>query len=92
MFENRDLTIETQDDARKRKIDKDAAWNILKNYQSIIIGKGKKMITYKPDDASKDEILKAALGRSGNLRAPTIEIEGKLVIGYNEEMYAGLIL
>lgn len=48
------------------------------------------MLEFTPDETNKEEILKAAMGRSGNLRAPTVEINGKLLIGYNDEMYMNL--
>ncbi len=91
MFYKGNSKVEIQDDARKRKIDSDTAWEIIEKFDSIIIGKGKKAITFEPDESSKDEILKAALGRSGNLRAPTIEVDNKLIIGFNDLMYKELI-
>lgn len=37
--------------------------------------------------SNKDAIIKAALGRTGNLRAPALAIDDKLVIGFNADMY-----
>lgn len=92
MFDKGKLTIDVQDDARKRKIDSEAAWDIIRKFDSVIIGKGKKAVTYTPDEASKEAVLKAAMGRSGNLRAPAVEVGNKLVIGFNEQMYKEFIL
>ncbi len=61
-------------DARKEKIEADAAWKLFQKYSTVIIGRGKKYETYEPVDENKDIILKQALGRSGNLRAPSLEI------------------
>lgn len=75
------------EDARKRKIGSDEAWEILKTHKTILIGRGKKYKTYVPDEENREEILKAAMGPSGNLRAPTLEKEATLIIGYNPEMF-----
>lgn len=78
-------------DARKEGIDLESAWERIKQYDIIHIGKGKKVLTFSPDETNREEILKAAIGRSGNLRAPTVEIDRMLMIGYNDEMYRGLM-
>ena len=91
MFSQKNADIKKRDDARKRKINADDAWEIIAGYKKIIIGKGKKSIEYIPGDENKDEILKAAMGRSGNLRAPAIDSGGTLVIGFNEELYNGIV-
>ena len=78
-------------DARKKVIKTDAAWDILKDGDSLHVGRGKKTVLYTPDADTKDEILKVSLGRTGNLRAPTLRIGKKLYVGYNEEMYKELL-
>jgi hypothetical protein len=35
----------------------------------------------------KEEILKHAMGPSGNLRAPTYRTGNRFVIGFNDELY-----
>ncbi len=79
-------------DARKQKIEADAAWELFQKYSTIIIGRGKKHEKYAPVRENKETILKQALGRSGNLRAPSLEIDGKLVVGFNEEMYKTFVI
>lgn len=87
MLEKNNISVEIKDDARKRKIDKNAAWEIIEKFDSIIIGQGKKYTPYSPDKSNREIILKAAIGRSGNLRAPTLELKGTLIVGYNEAVY-----
>ncbi len=41
-------------------------------------------------DLTREEILKLVLGPTGNLRAPTLLTGNVMVVGFNEEMYAGL--
>jgi hypothetical protein len=74
-------------DARKEKIDDDSAWEMLRKYDSVIIGRGKKFSEFEPVEDNRETILKAAMGRSGNLRAPALGLKEKIVIGFNEDMY-----
>jgi len=55
------------------------------------VGRGKKTVVYIPDAESKDEILKVCLGRTGNLRAPTLQVGKDMYVGFNEAMYKELL-
>ena len=74
-------------DARKEKIDHDRAWEMIMEQERVYIGKGKKVLDLQPGDDNKEEILKAAMGRSGNLRAPALTSGSRMFIGYNEAIY-----
>lgn len=54
------------------------------------MGRGQKTVMYTPDAETKDEILKVSLGRTGNLRAPTLRVGKNVYVGYNDEMYKEL--
>jgi len=77
-------------DAKKAKIDIEMAWQLIQTRQIVHIGKGKKVVSLKPDEAHREEILKAAMGRSGNLRAPAIKTKDAIYIGYNDIIYGEL--
>lgn len=74
-------------DARKVKIEADEAWELLSSGEKILIAKGKKVIEVDTKDADRFEVLKASLGRSGSLRAPTIKVGDKWIVGFNAELY-----
>jgi len=74
-------------DAKKTRIDEAAAWQLLKDAGTIAIAKGKKVQSFTSTKAAKDEILKHAMGPSGNLRAPTYRAGDRFVIGFNAELY-----
>lgn len=59
----------------------------------IVIAKGTKVTTFQmTNDRPSDELLlKHMLGPTGNLRAPTIIKGKKLLVGFNEEVYAETI-
>ena len=54
------------------------------------MGKGKKVLEFNPQQDDKKEIMKACLGRTGNLRAPTIEAKNVLFVGFNDAIYDNL--
>ncbi len=60
---------------------------MLKNARTIAIAKGKNVQNFTSVKAQKDEILKHAMGPSGNLRAPTYRSNDQFVIGFNAELY-----
>ena len=81
------MSTEQVVDAKKTKIDETAAWQLLKDAGSIAIAKGKKIHNFTSTTIGKDEILKHAMGPSGNLRAPTYRTGDQFVIGFNAELY-----
>ena len=56
------------------------------------VARGKKVVELdlKKGKPTEEEILKLILGPTGNLRAPTLVVGKSLVVGFNDEMYAGV--
>ena len=88
MFDEKNISIDEVVEARKQKVEGDDAWNLLSGAETIVVGRGKKVVIFDPENDAKDDILKVCLGRTGNLRAPTLKIGNLLVVGFNEDMYA----
>ena len=78
-------------EARKEKITADAAWDLLGSAQEVIVGRGKKFEIFAPAQDDKETILKACLGRTGNLRAPTLKMEERIIVGFNDALYEQFI-
>ncbi len=57
-------------DARTVRMDEAAAWELLRKAAKITVAKGKTVLLLTPQQDGKEEILKQAMGPSGNLRAP----------------------
>jgi len=53
----------------------------------MTVSKGKKVTQFKGGKGLTDEALDAMLGSTGNLRAPTIVVGKKLLVGFNDEAY-----
>ncbi len=77
--------------AKKETIKGDDGWNLVKDADRLFIASGKKILEFTPDDETREAIMKKMLGRTGNLRAPTIRKGNSFFIGFNEEMYTNLL-
>jgi hypothetical protein len=75
-------------DARKEVLAGEEAWRLLAAATEIVVAKGKKYLVLDPQKESKEDILKHTLGRTGNLRAPTLQIGNRLLVGYSDALYA----
>ncbi|PYV44395.1 MAG: hypothetical protein DMG06_06635 [Acidobacteria bacterium] len=79
----------TQVNAKKTVLSEKEALEIVSQVDEVYAAKGRKVIHLdlrkeKPDKATLRGIL---LGPTGNLRAPTLRIGRKLVVGFDPETY-----
>ena len=88
MLNRNSIACETVTDARKASLAEEEAWQVLSAAREIIVAKGKKRLVFDPRRDSRETILKETLGRSGTLRAPTLRIGDRPLVGYNDELYA----
>ena len=88
VLDTHNLAAEDRTDARKEKLDADAVWDLMGSAEQIVVAKGKSVVTFVPDEDDRDAILKAVLGRSGSLRAPTVKTGNVFFVGYNDALYA----
>jgi len=65
-------------------------WPLLSAADTVYVASGKKTLVFTPDTGSRDELVKKATGRTGNLRAPTLRRGKSLYVGFNQDMYAEL--
>lgn len=87
MFTAKKIVPAEVTDARKKKIETDDAWNLLSSANEIVVGRGKKFTVFHPATDDQEAILKQTLGRTGNLRAPTLKVGDRLIVGFCDEMY-----
>ena len=83
-------TIVEQVNAGKQKYGPEEALQMVREAQKVWVAKGKKLLEFDMQRAppSDDELLKAIIGPSGNLRAPVIRRGKKMFIGFHAEVYA----
>ena len=60
----------------------------MESADQVVVAKGKSVETFQPDEDNQESIIKAVLGRSGSLRAPTIRIGDVFYVGFNETLYS----
>ena len=87
VLDTNNLEVEDRTDARKEKLEADAVWDLMESAERIVVAKGKSVETFVPDEDDRDAILKAVLGRSGSLRAPTVKTGDTFFVGYNDALY-----
>lgn len=60
----------------------------MKGARSVLVAKGKKAQRFEPSGpASWKEIATAVLGPSGNLRAPTLRLGNRWLVGFGAEAW-----
>ncbi len=78
--------------ARKERIEAEEAWELFANAEIVYVINGRKINEWAPTEENKEAILTKAIGRSGNLRAPTLKINDTFVVGFNNELYTKLLV
>lgn len=75
------------------RYDTAGALALLKGVDEVYAAKGKKVVhlDLKGGKVSRDEIVAAIIGPSGNLRAPVLRRGRRLFVGFNEEAFAPLL-
>ena len=87
LLDTHNLQAEHRTDARKEKLEAAAVWELISGAARIVVAKGRRVETLVPTEDSQEAILKAVLGRSGSLRAPTLRTGDVFLVGYNATLY-----
>lgn len=85
-MEASNIAVKEQIPASKKLQAKDAK-ELLQGASKLIVAKGKKVAEFKGGKTADSEGVKAMLGPTGNLRAPTLRVGKTLLVGFNEEVY-----
>ena len=86
-LDTHNVEVENRTDARKERIDAEAVWDLIGNAKQVVVAKGQRVETFVPSEDTQEPILKAVLGRSGSLRAPTVQSGDAFFVGYNVALY-----
>jgi arsenate reductase-like glutaredoxin family protein len=87
------VPIQQQQDAKKATLTRRDALRLASEASEIYAAKGKSVvhIDLKKDKPDEESLAKVLLGPTGNLRAPTLRIGKKLIVGFEPEMYRRLL-
>jgi len=74
--------------ASREPLEGATALSALEGISELYVAKGRKSIflDLTRDRPSDDKLLELLLGRSGKLRAPTLRIGKRLIVGYHVEL------
>jgi hypothetical protein len=75
--------------ASKVKFPREEALELARDAKRVLVSQRKKLLAFDASDSDND-IASAILGRSGNLRVPSIRIGDTLMVGFHEEAYQQL--
>ena len=63
---------------------------MLESASRLIAAKGKKVSEFSGESLSSQDAVRAMLGPTGNLRAPTARVGKTVLVGFNEDVYSGV--
>jgi hypothetical protein len=75
-----------------KKLGKTEAARMARAASRVIVAKGKKVTEFKPGGKAGADLVAAMLGPTGNLRAPTARVGKTVLVGFNEDAYADVLL
>lgn len=76
-------------DARTTRFDRAAALALARTALHVVATRGRSLVRYdmKKSPPTDDDLARSLLGPTGNLKAPTIRIGRKLIVGFNADVY-----
>jgi len=78
-------------DAKKNQVASSDIESVLTNISEVCIARGKSFFCTSLAELRQDsKSFGKMFGPSNNLRAPSIIVDNKLVVGFNQEMYDGV--
>lgn len=83
------MKVTEEIDARKVRYGDSEALGLLEGKSTLLVAKGKKVtkVDLRKDRPEDSALTLLMLGPTGNLRAPTLIVGKKVVIGFNQELY-----
>ncbi|MFA5508969.1 MAG: ArsC family (seleno)protein [Vulcanimicrobiota bacterium] len=86
-LEQNELKPLTEVNCKKFPLDSKQLRERLSEVDRVVVTRGKKLLELDPK-GDQEEILTVAIGRSGNLRAPSVRKGRLLIVGFNHEAYS----
>ena len=83
---SRDLAVRETVNARQERFGPEDLAQLFKGASSVVVAKGKKTLTFDPKK-ELEAISEVAIGRSGNLRAPTLKVGKRYLVGFSAEVW-----
>lgn len=81
----RGITVRETVDAKKQRYGEEDLATVFAGASTVVVAKGKNAARFAADDPA---LRAAALGPSGNLRAPAVRSGDRWLIGFHEQSWA----
>lgn len=80
-------------DARKQRFTPDELLGLLASAATVIVAKGRNSVRFdlRAADLDRDELLRSAIGPSGNLRAPAARVGSIWLIGFAPDSWRSVL-
>jgi arsenate reductase-like glutaredoxin family protein len=75
-----------------RKLGRDDAAALAGEASKLYVSKGKKTNLFDLKAGVSEDAIAAMLGPTGNMRSPTVRSGKTLLVGFNEEQYAEVLI
>ena len=82
------MTVRETVNATKERFGAADLPGLFEGAKSIVVARGKKILTFNPSQDDAEEIARVVLGPSGNLRAPALRRGKTWLVGFHGEAYA----
>jgi arsenate reductase-like glutaredoxin family protein len=85
--------VQSVEDASKTRRGREAALELARRADTVIIARGKKVVRFDMhrDPPDEDTLAANLLGPTGNLRAPTFQRGKTLVVGFSADAYRDIL-
>src|SRR5215470_10714517 len=76
-------------DAKRERLGATEVLSLVEEMHELYVAKGDRIVhvNLQREPPDRDTLLKLLLGPSGNLRAPSLRVGKKLLVGFTGEMY-----
>lgn len=85
----RRIAVRETADARKERYAAADLPDLMEGAIEVLVARGKQSLVFRPgtDEAVWKEIAEVAIGPTGNLRAPTLRLGKRWIVGFGEEAW-----
>jgi hypothetical protein len=77
-------------DARKQRFEAQDLPQLMRGARSVLVAKGKKSWRFEPAEGGDvwERLAAVAIGPTGNLRAPTLKLGSRWIVGFGEPTWS----
>ena len=86
-LESRNVEVQEKVDCKKHPLDRSQAEILLDGIEEVLAVQNKAVKHYDRQ-SQRSDVLSSIIGPTGNLRAPSLRLGNRLIVGFDESLYA----